>query len=144
MKCCENSKCSCSLSLSLNAVGPGRSQQQHHANPLMASEDHRKMYTSLRDCSRLLTRMNASVLSEKMGFAKHWKRLTRPFFLSDTKVARIEADEREDSERCYKVILLWVEEQGNAATVAKLAEAVWTHCQDATMLGITHNVLCNV
>ena len=130
---------SLSLTLSLIVVGPGR-LQQHRSNPLEASEPHQRMYISLRDYPGPLTIANALGLSEKTGFAQHWKRLTHPLGLSAAKVECIEADEPELSERCFKVLLHLVENQEKVATVAKLAEVVWMQCQDPAMLEILHSV----
>lgn len=111
----------------------------------MGSEVHRQMYDSLRACSRQITSESSLKLAEKDDFAKHWKKLTRPLCFSDADVARIEADNpEEESERCYNVLLCWAEKEPGAATVSKLASIVWTHCQDAAMLEVTHSVLLDV
>ena len=80
-------------------------------------------------------------LSEKEDFAKHWKKLTHPFCIPAAEVECIEVEDREESERCYRVLNYSLKVRNTATTVNTLAEAVWEHCQDATMLAITHKTL---
>ena len=58
-------------------------------------------------------------------------------------VERIEGDETDLCERCYKMLRYWKRRENDLATVARLAEAVWK-CQDEALLGKAHEVFCPI
>ena len=105
------------------------------------SEVHRRMYESLRRIQRPLSAQEKSMLSEKPGFASHWRSLANYFRFTPAEIERVVTDsDQDDTERCFTFLSKWITKEGANATVSGLTQGIYS-IRNTTMLEIASSVI---
>ena len=89
---------------------------------------------------RALSDHEELVLSEKPGFALHWRALAESLGFTAAEIERIIYDNLGDAERCFQLLHKWKQREHPRATVSKLVEAIYS-IKNAVMLDIANDVL---
>ena len=108
--------------------------------PNQFSERHRKMYESLSRIQRHLDRREMNSLSEKPGFASHWRMLAEYFRFTPGEVDHIMRDDEDSGERCYNFLNKWFQKEYPNSTVSRLIQGVY-EAGNTTMLEVASSVI---
>lgn len=100
------------------------------------------MYDSLVCIKRPLTPQAATSLSEKPGFAVHWRMLAESLGFTLAEIERLRDADHDDIERCVQLLFKWQQKEHVNATVSKLIEGV-CNIQNLAMLEIAYSVIHN-
>ena len=100
---------------------------------------HDQMYITLIEFTRPLTGEEERWLSEKPGFAIHWKALASELGFGAAEIERIRDIDHYDAERCIQLFFRWQQRAPNA-TVSRLVQGIYK-LKNTIMLELVHSKL---